>query len=148
MDDFQANARKMRLQSSLVVGATFGIFLTLGQAWSDFIMAIVVAIVPSHNDVVVRETYHALATSVFCTILLIALVKLDMCMTATRMRVERQELRAELSRRLPRRGKRPLATVTPPESSVVGLTAQGDARQTRAHATRPRSRQVVRQGAL
>lgn len=85
MDDFTASAHQMRVGSLLLVGATFGIFLTIGNAWSAFLQAAVYQIMPNDDDDavvqydvnVMRELLYASLATFVCVVALLILVKID-----------------------------------------------------------------------
>ena len=79
MDAFSTTASEMRIHTTFVIGATFGIFLTIGDVWSSFIKTVVTVIMPDHNgsSEVLGGFIYASFTSVLCLALLICLVKAD-----------------------------------------------------------------------
>tara|TARA_B110000008_G_C16964572_1_gene561425 strand:+ start:1653 stop:2036 length:384 start_codon:yes stop_codon:yes gene_type:complete len=77
MEEFQENARKYKIASTFVVGGTFGIFLTLGNAWSDFLKESIIALVPDHEHPVIHALIYALSASVFCLLALFILIRTD-----------------------------------------------------------------------
>lgn len=94
MDEFASSARQLRMRNVLYIGATFGIFLTIGNAWSMFLQAAVFRIMPSETPVVIngvtmddinllRELLFAALCTLICVLLLCCLVKTNQCMDTT-----------------------------------------------------------------
>lgn len=94
MDQFSNSANNLRMRSVLYVGATFGIFLTIGNAWFVFLQAVVFRIMPSEAPVfingiymdeinVLREFVFALLATFICVLLLLCIVKTNQCMEFT-----------------------------------------------------------------
>ena len=88
MDRFQTTARRGQLHATLVTGATFGIFLTLGNAWSVFLQTAIQAWMPAHLGVV-TELVYALVATVVCVCLVLFLVRMEECIERTRMPIVR-----------------------------------------------------------
>ena len=91
MDEFAVSARQLRMRNVLYVGATFGIFLTIGNAWSSFLQAAVFRIMPSDSPMTIngvvmdevnifRELMFAALCTFICVLLLCCLVKTNQCM--------------------------------------------------------------------
>ena len=94
MDQFSNSAHQLRMRNVLSVGATFGVFLTIGNAWFVFLQAVVFRIMPSDTPVVIngiymdeinvlREFVFASLATFICIILLICIVKANQCMEFT-----------------------------------------------------------------
>lgn len=98
MDDFQESAKQMRARGTLMVGATFGIFLTLGNAWYFFLQAAVEAIVPSHQSEVVTALLFASIASLVCISILLCIVKLDQTMANAGRAVNSKNVRSAVAR--------------------------------------------------
>ena len=97
MEEFQNSAKKNNVCSTLVVGGTFGIFLTFGQAWSDFLQESIVALIPDHESQVVRALIYALSASFLCIVLLFALLRFESYMNTVRItNLTSKETRAKL----------------------------------------------------
>lgn len=77
MEDFTTATRQSRMCSALLIGANFGIFLTIGKVWSDVIHACVAEILPQNEDAIVRELINATLTSCFGLVFVFCLLKLD-----------------------------------------------------------------------
>lgn len=77
MDAFTETSRKRQVWSTMVVGGTFGIFLTFGNAWSEFLREAILACVPDHEHVVIRALIYALSASFFCMLVLFSLLRID-----------------------------------------------------------------------
>ena len=77
MDKFHESASELKLGQIFIVGASFGIFLTFGQAWTVFIQSMVVAITPTELSPVLKEFIFACITSVICVLLIIFIIYLD-----------------------------------------------------------------------
>ena len=142
MDGFTTSAQKMRVRSTLFIGATFGIFLTIGEAWSTFLEAAVRAIMPEHdedNDVV-RELLYAVLASFTCLLLLLGLVKIDMYLTRAGKAINSTNMK-RVAETIPgvRIIERPVIEPTP--VSLMGNTKQSHARRVRI-----KNRSAVRQG--
>ena len=81
MEDFRDSARKSNVVSTVVVGGTFGIFLTFGHAWSDFLKEAIVSLVPNHENEIMQSLIYALSASFFCIFLLFILIRFDIYMS-------------------------------------------------------------------
>tara|TARA_B100000482_G_C12572757_1_gene284653 strand:- start:438 stop:851 length:414 start_codon:yes stop_codon:yes gene_type:complete len=81
MEDFRESARKSNIVSTLVIGGTFGIFLTFGNAWSDFLKEAIVSFMPNHDNEVVQSLIYALSSSFFCVLILFLLIRFDIYMS-------------------------------------------------------------------
>lgn len=102
MDEFTSSARQLRMRNVLYVGATFGIFLTIGNAWSMFLQAAAFKIMPSESPVTIngvimddinifRELLFAALATFVCAILLCCLVKTNQCMDSTERMVSSRQ---------------------------------------------------------
>jgi len=89
MEDFQASARKNNVVSTVVIGGTFGIFLTFGHAWSDFLKEGIVSLLPNHEDVVIQSLIYAISASFFCVVLLFLLIRFDIYMSRIKVSTPR-----------------------------------------------------------
>ncbi len=80
MDKFKQSAENLSIINTLSIGATFGIFLTLGRAWSEFIQTVVTAILPKNDGegTVINATVYAISTSIICLLSICLLVKCEM----------------------------------------------------------------------
>lgn len=78
MEEFRSAGQKMQFTSTVVVGATFGVFLTLGQAWSEFLKEAIFAAIPQEfdNDVLNSFIYASSAT-LLCLFTLVCLIKCE-----------------------------------------------------------------------
>lgn len=81
MEDFRDSARKNNLVSTVVVGGTFGIFLTFGHAWSDFLKEAIIYLIPNHENEVMQSLIYALSATFFCILLLVILMRFDIYMS-------------------------------------------------------------------
>ena len=75
MDEFQNSARRLEMRNTIIIGATFGIFLTIGDVWSEFLRAVVDTFAPIHENEVINATIYAFITSACCIIILVCIVK-------------------------------------------------------------------------
>ena len=139
MDVFQLSAQEMRMRSTLVIGATFGIFLTIGDAWSKFLESVVIAIVPNHDNNVLRELLYATFASAVCLLLLFLLVKVDKGMTAAGRHINRANMK-RVAQSIPGLHVIDQTPVAEPRL-LMGNTKHSQARRSRA-----KSRTIVRQG--
>ena len=80
MEDFRDSARKNNIVSTLVIGGTFGIFLTFGHAWSDFLKEAIISLVPNHENELMQSFIYALSATFFCLFILFILVRFDIYM--------------------------------------------------------------------
>ena len=77
-DNFRTAAQNYQVRSTLVIGASFGIFLTFGQAWSEFIKESIIAMIPQDQEnEFVKATIYAIGATMICTIAMFAIIKLD-----------------------------------------------------------------------
>ena len=95
MDTFHQNARELKVREAFVVGAIYGIWLTIGTAWSQFIDALVFVVVPDNEDIVLREFIHVCIASLMGLGILALIVKCNMCVTQVTRRVKHRIVRAE-----------------------------------------------------
>lgn len=93
MDDFQQSAKQMRVRGTLMVGATFGIFLTIGNVWSQFLETAVEAMVPAQESVVITALLYASFATFVSILLLFCLIKVDRYVTSASKHVNRKNLR-------------------------------------------------------
>jgi hypothetical protein len=77
MEDFKNSAINNDFASTIVIGGIFGIFLTLGNAWSDFLKEAIVSLLPPTEELVLQYFIYASSASVICTIILVCIVKFD-----------------------------------------------------------------------
>lgn len=136
MDEFTASARQMRLRGTLVVGATFGAFLTIGNAWSAFLEAAVEAMVPAQESNVLTQLLYAALATLVCLLLLFCLIKTDRYATTAEKQLTRRNI-ARVARTIPgvvvthnivRENDEETAPVP---RRMVGMTKAGHARRTR-----------------
>lgn len=78
MDQFGEQAQRLNIRSTILTGATFGIFLMVGQAWSSLTGATADAILPD-RDGLLNEALKTLFSSVFGAFLLAMLFRVDAC---------------------------------------------------------------------
>lgn len=83
----------MQLGSTLVIGATFGIFLTIGAAWSEVFETVVATIVPHQGQDVLRGLLYASLCSVVGVIILVVVIRIDTYLKYATRRVTRRNLR-------------------------------------------------------
>ena len=79
MDVFQEHAEQMNVTATFITGAVFGIFLTLGQTWSNWFHSLSTSLFQimrpntEISDVVV-DLMSAVVTSIVCIFLLIIII--------------------------------------------------------------------------
>ena len=95
MDAFHQNARELKVREALVVGAIYGIWLTIGTAWSQFIDALVLVVVPDNEDIVLREFIHVCIASLLGLGILALIIKCNMCVTQVTRRVKQRIVRTQ-----------------------------------------------------
>lgn len=146
MDAFAQSAQNGRMRQTLVIGATFGIFLTVGNAWSAFLEAAVRAIMPVRSDetegsVAVRELLFASLASFICLFLLVTIIKCDNYATRAGRAMNSDNVR-RLASTLPSIMvvNRPTTDVEQPGMVLMGNTKHSATRRMRL------TRQKVRQG--
>ena len=79
MDVFQEQAEQMDVTATFVTGAVFGLFLTLGQTWSNWFHSLSTAlfqVMRPNAEVsnVVVDLMSAVVTSIICIFLLIVII--------------------------------------------------------------------------
>jgi hypothetical protein len=77
MEDFRNSALNNKFGTTLVIGGTFGVFLTLGYAWSDFLKEAIVSLLPENDQLVLQSFIYAMSASVVCIFVLFCVVKFD-----------------------------------------------------------------------
>ena len=78
MDQFTSSLEKSELTYTVIIGATFGLFLTIGQSWAAFFHAIAMYLVPPTYDIL-QELVYAGITSSVCTILICVVFRIKSC---------------------------------------------------------------------
>ena len=135
MDEFTTSARQGRLRGTLVVGATFGIFLTIGNAWNEFLQAAVEAMVPAQESNVLTQLLYATFATVLCLLLLVCLIKTDRYVNVAEKKMTRKNL-TQVVRKMPgvviteKRVEDDEEISTVPRRTV-GMTPSGQTRRTR-----------------
>lgn len=86
MDDFRSQGRKLHVASMFVTGGVFGLFLTMSQAWSNFLRDAILSLLPDNEDVVFSQFVYALSATFICTFLAVILVRIDICFEDARDR--------------------------------------------------------------
>tara|TARA_B100000945_G_C20340756_1_gene577224 strand:+ start:813 stop:1193 length:381 start_codon:yes stop_codon:yes gene_type:complete len=81
MEDFHQAAKKNDVSHTLVIGGTFGIFLTFGNAWSDFLKEVIISAIPNHDNPVLNALIFALSASGLGILILFLLIKFDIYMS-------------------------------------------------------------------
>jgi hypothetical protein len=79
MDELKTSARQMRIWSAFLTGCTYGIFLTIGTAWSEFVKEVITTILPENEDTLTQSLIYALSASFVSIVILVALVRCDAC---------------------------------------------------------------------
>lgn len=75
MEDFRASVSDFKPATTFAIGSTFGIFLTLGNAWAEFLKEAVAYLLPQdETDSLLDALVYALAASVVCIIILFGIV--------------------------------------------------------------------------
>ena len=77
MEDFRNSALNNKFGTTLVIGGTFGVFLTLGNAWSDFLKEAIISLLPENDHLVLQLLIYAMSASVVCIFVLFCIVKFD-----------------------------------------------------------------------
>lgn len=77
MDEFTDAARKNELKRTIVTGAIFGIFLTFGNAWADFLRECVLQFTPEHEDALIGSLIYAFSASVLCIFVMFCIIRCD-----------------------------------------------------------------------
>lgn len=98
MDAFSLSAHNGEMRNTLVIGATFGIFLTFGNAWSIFLEQVAFVILPEKADdtqgnEVLRLLLYASLTSFICLTLLVTLVQCNRAATKASKTLTRKNMR-------------------------------------------------------
>ena len=93
MDEFQTSAKQMRMRQTLIVGATFGIFLTIGNAWSVFLETAVTSFVPDSEDEVLRQFIYATMASSVCLGLLFLIIKCNKYVNVAERSVNKKNIK-------------------------------------------------------
>ena len=89
MDVFQNHAEHMQIAATFTTGAVFGIFLTIGQAWSQTLHSMSEAVFrlmrPEQevSDIVV-DLLNAVITSIICILFLFLIVQCPKLVTCIR----------------------------------------------------------------
>lgn len=79
MDVFQEQAEQMDVTATFITGAVFGLFLTLGQTWSNWFHSLSTAlfqVMRPNKEVssVIVDLMSAVVTSIICIFLLIVII--------------------------------------------------------------------------
>ena len=93
MEDLQESARKLRIWSAFVTGCTYGIFLTIGTAWSECVKEVVITVLPITDHALAQSFVYACSATVICILVLILLVRCDVCVNRVpkmKMRLSKQ----------------------------------------------------------
>ena len=79
MNAFADAAQDMHLWSAAISGAMFGVFLTLGEAWTQLLDTTITVSIPDDagGHVVLASVVYALASTALCTLALFAIVSID-----------------------------------------------------------------------
>lgn len=77
MEDFRNSAINNKFGTTLVIGGTFGVFLTLGHAWSDFLKEAIISLLPENEQLVIQSFIYAISASVVCIFVLFCIGKFD-----------------------------------------------------------------------
>ena len=148
MDAFAQSAQDGRMRQTLVIGATFGIFLTMGNAWSAFLEAAVRAIMPVRADetegsIAIRELLFASLASFICLTLLVTIIKCDNYATKAGKALSADNVK-RLAKTIPGMTivRRPVQDTEVPKVVLMGNTKHSVTRRMRL------TRHKVRQGGL
>ena len=77
-DNFRDAASKYEIRSTLVIGASFGIFLTFGQAWADFLKETIALCIPQNQESeFVKSLIYALGATGICLLAILLLICCD-----------------------------------------------------------------------
>jgi len=106
MNAFTESASRGKMRETVVTGATYGIFLTFGNAWSAFLQSLAGAIMPVRDDEtegseVSRQLLYAGLTSLISVLVLVTMLRCHHYAT----RAERAIIKGSakrLSRHIPR----------------------------------------------
>ena len=79
MDDFKSQGKDFKITAMIITGGIFGIFLTVGQAWSFFLEEAILSILPENENIVFKQFLNAVSTSAIGVILGILLIRIDTC---------------------------------------------------------------------
>lgn len=79
MDVFQEQAEQMDVTATFITGAVFGLFLTLGQTWSNWFHSLSTAlfqVMRPNKEVsnVIVDLMSAVVTSIICIFILIVII--------------------------------------------------------------------------
>ena len=77
MEDFRNSAINNNFGTTFIIGGTFGIFLTLGNAWSDFLKEAIVSFLPENDQTVLNAFIYAMSASIVCIFVIFCIVKFD-----------------------------------------------------------------------
>ena len=143
MEKFSTSANSGHMRETLVIGATFGIFLTFGNAWSAFLESLAVAMMPVRDDdtegsEIVRQLLYASLTSAISLSLLIVMIKCNNYAAILQTNINEQNMK-HLTNRL--RQVRIDNTAMPVR--LMGNTRHSQLRRTHIWTTRTRVRQGV-----
>lgn len=89
MDAFTSSAKEMDIVSTLVIGATFGAFLAVGYAWSDFLKALSNTIIPEDDSELAHAGLYACLTSIICAFIIICVHQVHKAFLQFKSRVQR-----------------------------------------------------------
>lgn len=136
MDAFTQSAQTGRMRDTLVIGATFGIFLTFGNAWSAFLEQLAYVIMPEQTDdtqgsQATRLLLYASLTSVLCLLLMLGLMNCNRAADRATAAINRKNVR-RIARRLPgvHIVHRPVEDASDaPPSALMGNTNQSQSRR-------------------
>ncbi len=135
MDDFQQSAKQMRVRGTLMVGATFGIFLTIGNVWSQFLETAVEAMVPTQESVVITALLYASFATFVSILLLFCLIKVDRYVTSASKHVNRKNLRIVAEQipgvRIVDEQTKKSAQLPSQSAPKIGVTKQGQMRRSK-----------------
>ena len=94
MEELRVYAKNMQLISTLIVGSTFAIFLTLGDVWSQFLQITVHNILPNDydNESMLYGVVLVTSTSIISMLFLIILVNLQRCIDSIKMEDIKQKI--------------------------------------------------------
>ena len=84
MDDLQKSARQLRIWSAFLTGCTYGIFLTIGTAWSELVKNVIITLIPNNEDELMQSLVYAASASLVSILILILLVRCDACVERIR----------------------------------------------------------------
>ena len=77
MDLFSDAARNLRVTNTLVIGATYGVFLTIGLAWATFLQNLTNTFISLEENQALNGFVYAIVTSTLCLIVIVLILQIE-----------------------------------------------------------------------